>query len=177
MSELDSKHNSFDDTTKDVMHRLSARLSRRSLLDRLGRATLYVLGASVVPLLPIDRVLRSANGQELVGCSDWQLCGIGGRLCNSCTCGTANNQACPACTNQGSLWTACCPVLTGTGQPTGERRTVEYIDCCGQNGDPQCTGDSNSCNSGTFCSNASVLNWCGQAGQYKCTRFRVGNQC
>jgi methylamine dehydrogenase light chain len=176
---FENKQKKFDEVTTKALTSLAERISRRNMLARLGNFTLALMGASVIPLLPVDRVMRTANGQTTLGCGAWQLCGIYGRLCSNCNCPSGTAQSCPRCTHQGSEWQSCCPVRDGNNQPTGERRTVRYIDCCGQQGDPNCNGNANNCDSGQFCGNNTQPNWCGGAGgnAYHCTHFIVMNAC
>lgn len=170
----------FDATTTRVLEGFSQRVSRRSMITRVGKLALSLLGVSAFPLLPFDRVMRSAKAQSGT-CAQWHLCGINGRLCNSCTCAAGTVQSCPRCTYQGALWRMCCPVrVNGDGAPTGEWKTVEYIDCCGQQGTCTPTNNAGSCDGGTICSNnpGSGL-WCQASGapvpgkQYHCTHARI----
>ena len=180
MSGKQFQENRLDTVTAHALDSFAQSLSRRSMLARAGKFVISMLGISVVPLLPVDRIVRTAEAQT-GGCGAWQLCGIWGRLCNTCACPSGTLQTCPVCTHQGSLWRSCCTVLDSSGNPTPDgRRIIEYIDCCGQQGSPSCNGDASTCDAGQFCrgSEGSQPSWCGGApGMYHCTRYRVGGNC
>jgi hypothetical protein len=178
------EENNFDKATARILDSFAQRIPRRSMLARVSKFTLTLLGVSVVPLLPLDRVVRSVEAQGS-GCGIWQLCGIWGRRCNTCACDAGTAQSCPKCTYQGTAWRTCCPVRTSSGALTGERRYVDYIDCCGQQGATSCNGNANTCDAAEFCQGNGMdpaeqqLNWCGGlgGGVYHCTHFIVGNAC
>jgi methylamine dehydrogenase light chain len=184
MSGNDFEENKFDKATARVLDSFAQRVTRRSMLGRISKFTLTVMGVSVVPLLPLDRVVRSVEAQGS-GCQIWQLCGIWGRRCHTCACSSGTNQSCPKCTWQGGSWSSCCPVRTSGGTLTGERRTVQYIDCCGQQGSTSCNGDASTCHAAETCHGndmdppQSQQNWCGGTGGnvYRCTHFIVHNPC
>ena len=184
MSGNDFEENKYDRATARILDGFAQRVTRRSMLARVSKFALWVMGVSVVPLLPIDRVMRSVEAQG-AGCGIWQLCGIWGRRCNTCACTAGTVQSCPACTFQGTSWRTCCPVRDSSGNVTGERRYVDYIDCCGQQGSASCTGNANTCDASPFCNGNGLEpaepqpNWCGGVGGnvFHCTHFIVGNTC
>src|SRR5260370_9089826 len=67
--------------------------SRRSFLGYLGRV---VLGASVIPLLPVDRIAATANAAEKKGiddhttCDSWKDCPGDAFLCTCCVGGSTD---------------------------------------------------------------------------------------
>ena len=183
MSHKEFEETGFDAATARMLDGFSSRISRRSVISRLGKAALSALGVSVLPLLPTDRIVRTAEAQT-GGCHIWQLCGIWGRLCNTCRCCHGTVQACPSCTYQGSFWASCCPVRTAGGAFTGEYRTVKYTDCCGQQGSTSTNGDSTTCLSGQFCEGNGFEPpegqppWCdGAPGEFRCTHYVVLSAC
>lgn len=107
---------------ESVFKHLYTYSSRRSAIVRVGKMCLKALGISMLPLLPVDRIVREADAQSNP-CSSWFLCAIYGRLCGAanCSCGTTNS--CPSCATSGSFWQKCCQYGSGYS-------TVQYIDCC-----------------------------------------------
>lgn len=177
------EENRFDRTTALVLDGFSRRISRRSMLVRTGRFAFSLLGVSLLPLLPVDRIVRMVEAQS-GGCGIWELCGMWGRLCNSCQCCGGTVQACPGCTYQGGFWATCCPVRTSNGTFTGEYRNVKYSDCCGQQGNPNTKGNSNTCLAGEFCRGNGIdppqsqPSWCdGAPGEFRCTHYVVLGTC
>jgi len=183
MSDNEFEENRFDRTTALVLDGFSQRVSRRSMLVRVGKFVFSILGVSALPLLPVDRIVRMVEAQGS-GCHKWQLCGIWGRLCTTCSCCAGTQQFCPRCTYQGGFWATCCPVRTATGELTGEYRNVKYTDCCGQQGTIANNGDSASCLTGEFCQGNGFEPpvgqpiWCdGAPGAYRCTHYQVFGIC
>jgi hypothetical protein len=182
----ESEENGIDRAATLLLTNFSQRFSRRSVLVRAGRIAFSILGVSVIPLLPVDRIVPTAQAQDDgPDCHKWQLCGMWGRLCRACRCCGTTQQFCPGCTYQGSsYWATCCPVRTASGEPTGEYRNVKYTDCCGQQGTVEANGDSHSCDSGPFCHGngydppESQISWCGGApGGFRCTHWQVLGVC
>src|SRR5215207_764342 len=101
MSRGELRESNFDAATARVLNGLSQRVSRRSMIARVGKFAFGLLG---VPLLPLDRiVVTEANAQSGwgSGCKKWELCGIWGRLCNKCNCRCETGPGadeCPSCT-------------------------------------------------------------------------------
>src|SRR5260370_19212994 len=68
---------------------VAQRSSRRSFRATLGK---MILGASIIPLLPIDRVAatadatgpKSKNIDDDTTCDYWKYCAIDGYLCSCC---------------------------------------------------------------------------------------------
>lgn len=126
MSEMNPRQNWIDTAAGKLVDEFAQRISRRGVLARAGKIALGLLGVSLAPNLPLDRIFK-VEAQS--SCTAASLCGIYGWLCNTgspdcCSGGIAAN-GCPSCTTRGSFWSKCCPV----GCETGE--FVEYWDCCG----------------------------------------------
>ena len=188
MSRGELRESNFDAATSRVLNGLSQRVSRRSMIARVGKFAFGLLGVSLVPLLPLDRIVpeveAAAQGGWGTGCRKWQLCGIWGRLCGNCGCRCETGPGadeCPSCTIKGHYWATCCNVRDASGNPTPDWMNVKYTDCCGQRGDQS----SANCTTGEFCQGNGVdppvrqRNWCMGAGgdDYKCTRYVVLGSC
>lgn len=165
------RHNSFDEATAGILKGFAQRISRRGLLARFGRLMLTVLGVSVVPLLPVDRIVPEAYAA--VPCTDWRLCGLWGRTCDNCPGGSLFT--CPGGFVEGFSWMYC-----GCTNPSnGSRHKFEYVDCCVPKG-----GTPPTC-SGTFCQNhpqGAQPAWCvedddGSKTLYRCTYIQDLGTC
>jgi hypothetical protein len=161
MSGRNESQNHFDELSSRLLGVLSQRSSRRGVLARLGKVALSMLGVSLLPNLPLDR-LFDVEAQS--GCSALELCGIYGAICNTgssdCCNGGVGSSGCPSCTSRGYFaWTKCC--LSGECGTPGYY--VEYWDCCGGT-----DADAYNCY-GTFCrNNTTQPQWC-SGGAYRCT--------
>lgn len=180
----ESEENRFDTATALLLSGFSQRCSRRSMLARAGKFALSALGVSMIPLLPVDRIVPEVEAQGPPGCMKWQLCGMWGRLCRSCRCCGTSQQFCPGCTFQGGFWATCCPVRTAGGELTGEYRNVKYTDCCGQQGTVASNGDANTCDADPFCEGNYIdppepqgSHCSGAPGAFHCTHWQVLGQC
>ena len=165
MTEKTPQESLFDDAAARMLDGFAQRVSRRGVLARLGKLALGLMGLTFVPTLPLDRTFI-AEAQS-VGCGDWQLCGICGRLCASCCGGGGSLTACPSCTKRGHFgWCKCCLDCNGRWV------MFEYWDCCGDEaGAADCEGTT--CNNN--CS-PSIIEWCRDPmnpmrslGTYRCT--------
>ena len=145
------------DLAESALRALYVASSRRSLLVKIGRGVLKAVGISMLPLLPIGRIVTPAQAQGSV-CTTWFLCGIYGRVCNCSSCG-GTLLVCPSCASQDSgYWQACCEDGHGSTWP------VNYYDCCTT--DSTCVSNCAQC---TFCTNGGEEPpWCGGL-QYACT--------
>ena len=113
---------------------LAKRTSRRGFLGSFGR---ILVGASLLPLLPIDRSGRAeaaeagkappkkAATDDPASCDYWKFCAIDGFLC-SC-CGGSSSSCPPGTTPSPITWIGTChnPV-------DGRDYIVSYNDCCGK---------------------------------------------
>lgn len=142
--------------------------SRRGLFAMAGRLLLRIIGVSLVPLLPVDRVFAQAQN-----CNDPTYCGQWGNFCAACCGQSAQVSSCPACLYPGAAWSACC-CFPACPQPVGH--CVSYQDCCGLR--PGFTPSQAAACKGAFCGKNPVPQqfWCGSAGAsstYQCTIVRV----
>ncbi len=124
----------MDKMVESIARGIAQRSSRRSFLAWLGKA---VLGAAVIPLLPVDRVSRSAWADQKKGINDdttceyWKYCAIDGYLCTCC--GGASHDCPPGASPSPTSW-------VGTCHNPGDNRDyiVSYRDCCGKSGCGKC---------------------------------------
>jgi methylamine dehydrogenase light chain len=111
---------------------LAKRISRRDLIGRLG--TLLV-GAGIVPLLPMAREASAAEGLAEMGdprsCDYWRYCAFGGNLC-SC-CGGSHTNCPPGAEPSPVTWVGTC--LNPTD---GKQYLISYNDCCGKTACGRC---------------------------------------
>ncbi|HEY6393828.1 MAG TPA: methylamine dehydrogenase light chain [Candidatus Binataceae bacterium] len=119
----------MDKFFENLSRSVAQRTSRRSFLARAGRV---ILGAAIIPLLPVNRVppansaeRKPANLKDDTQCDYWKYCAIDGFLC-SC-CGGGSHDCPPGATPSPTSW-------VGTCHHPGENRDyiVSYRDCCGK---------------------------------------------
>jgi len=97
-----------------------------------------ILGASMVPLLPIDRVAATARAEETKGsvdddtsCDYWKYCAVDGFLC-SC-CGGGSHDCPPGASPSPTSWSA--PAVIRQMAAT---ISFSYRDCCGKTSCGRC---------------------------------------
>jgi methylamine dehydrogenase light chain len=145
---------------------LAQRTSRRSVLAGLGR---LMLGAAVLPLLPIDRSSRAlAAGSVTPGgkdharavvddpesCEYWKYCAIDGFLCSCCG---GSSHSCPPGTAASPItWIGTCR------NPSDDRDyIVSYNDCCGKASCGNCQCNRNEREKPMYrLSRNNDVNWC-----------------
>ena len=115
----------LDKSTDDASRKLARRTSRRSFISRTG--TLLV-GASVLPLLPVSRAF-GAGGPDEIGddqtCDYWRYCALGGFLC---TCCGGSTTTCPPGSEPSPIsWVGTCH-----NPADGKDYLISYNDCCGK---------------------------------------------
>jgi len=109
---------------------IARRTSRRGLLGSLGA---LLVGAAVVPLLPVARGAEAPGkqggaldkSQDPTQCEYWRHCAIDGYLCGCCG-GSASS--CPPGTEQSAVtWVGTCH-----NPADGMDYVISYNDCCGK---------------------------------------------
>jgi methylamine dehydrogenase light chain len=128
--------------TGRVARRLSERVSRRSVLARLGQATIGISGVALVSALPVSRGVAAVNpkavqsrqaaavaaGTDPTKCDYWRLCNMDGQVCADCAGG--GTTTCPPGSQPGAeYWVGCC-----TDPETNKTYLMAYYDCCGASG-------------------------------------------
>lgn len=115
----------LDGRTAGASRRLAQQTSRRSVLSRLGTT---LIGASVLPLLPVARAFGAEGLQEIgdpKSCDYWRYCALGGTLC-SC-CGGSETQCPPGAEPSPITWVGTCK------NPVDNKDyLISYNDCCGK---------------------------------------------
>jgi methylamine dehydrogenase light chain len=121
---------------------MSERISRRSLLSRLGRWSIGAAGVAVIGSLPVTRTaVASATGNadaelfpafdetdDSSSCQYWRWCNMDGTPCTSCAGGGVTT--CPPGSRPGAeFWVGCC-----TNPDDGKTYLIAYYDCCGATG-------------------------------------------
>ena len=122
---IDRAMNGLDRGTAAASRKLARGQSRRGVLARLG--TLLV-GASVLPLLPVSRAF-GAEGLSEIGdpqsCDNRRYCALGGTMC-SC-CGGSMTQCPPGAEPSPVTWVGTCK------NPVDDKDyLISYNDCCGK---------------------------------------------
>lgn len=149
----------LDKRVSVALAQYSQYFSRRSFLATAGRVALALVGVTIArEILPVDR--RVANAES---CSDWELCGLYGRVCTCCN-GGGGYDVCPSGSEWFSFWQACCP------SPFLASYWVLYWDCCNCDSPGSCSGCM-------WCKNNDPQPaWC-NGGTYCCTAPVIGSEC
>jgi methylamine dehydrogenase light chain len=145
---------------------LAIRGSRRGVLARLGR---ILAGATLMPVLPIDRARASAHSNphqtDPTQCDYWKYCSMDGQLCSCCG---GSSTDCPPGTQISKVsWVGTC--LNGQD---GRNYLVSYTDCCGRSSCGQCNCNANvGERPGYEMGIHNDINWCVANGEtsYHCT--------
>ncbi|MCS4502736.1 Aralkylamine dehydrogenase light chain [wastewater metagenome] len=134
--------------------------SRRSFLRRMGTV---VVGASALPLLPVDRVAAATGGDgdgktgdpgDPTSCDYWRYCGVDGFLC-ACCGGSAST--CPPGSEPSPItWVGTC-----RNPSDGRSYIISYNDCCGQGSCNRCACTRNERETPTYdIRRDNDTNWC-----------------
>ena len=145
----------FDRLTEQLTRRAARRLSRRSLLSRLGT---ILVGAAGAPLLPVARVSAAesegTDSDDPNSCDYWRHCAIDGFLCGCCGGSTSK---CPPGTEISPItWIGTCRNPTD-----GKDYVISYNDCCGNSGCGRCFCHRNEGDTPAYMpTRSNDLNWC-----------------
>lgn len=158
----------IDRLAEDAARRLARRLSRRSLLGRLGAV---LAGGAALPLLPVARVSAAEEGTKaptppegIAGaegdpesCQYWRHCAIDGFLCACCG---GSHTACPPGTTMSPVtWIGTC-----RNPADGKQYVISYNDCCGKDYCGRCFCNRNEGDRPIYYPHRSNdINWCAGA--------------
>lgn len=147
----------IDRITERIAREAARRISRRSLLARLGG----VVAAGALPALPVSRAFAQAAPAKQPGeqgdpasCDYWRYCAIDGFLC-ACCGGTTSS--CPAGTEPSPItWVGTCH------NPADKKDyVISYNDCCGKTGCGRCQCNRNERDTPIYQPQSSNdINWC-----------------
>lgn len=157
MKEVPNQETDFDYFVERHLRQLTQNISRRSVISTAGKLLLAATGATVVPLLPIDRRPTKEAHAAASGCYNWDWCGAyADRVCG---CNVSSTSG-PSGTFASGYWSSCCP-----DPNNGNRlRRCNYVDWCYNGAQPAgCSG------SGCECWRGSPAIWCSGGGQLCCT--------
>jgi methylamine dehydrogenase light chain len=119
----------MDKIVESMTRAVALRSSRRSFLARVSK---MMLGAAMIPLLPIDRVVAGALAADKpkkvnddTSCDYWKYCAVDGYLCTCC--GGGSHDCPPGATPSPTSWVGTCKHPTD-----GKDYIVSYRDCCGK---------------------------------------------
>src|SRR5262245_28950845 len=128
----------WDSITEGYARSVAKRTSRRSFIGSLGA---MLVGASVVPLLPVARGAGAGNDKakhvnDPTSCDYWRHCAIDGYLCGCC--GGSENSCPPGTEMSAVTWVGTChnPI-------DGKDYVVSYNDCCGKSTCGRCMCNRN----------------------------------
>ncbi len=164
----------IDKFIENTSRRVAQQSSRRSWIAGIGGA---LVGASALPLLPVQRAAAAAPGPaqpklaevpdagDASSCDYWRYCAIDGFLC-SCCGGTVNS--CPPGTEMSPItWIGTCE-----NPGDGTKYVVSYNDCCGKSSCGNCLCNRNEGDRPMYVPpRSNDLNWClgTQSAIYNCS--------
>ncbi|MBN7797593.1 methylamine dehydrogenase light chain [Parahaliea mediterranea] len=168
-------NNWMDRAVEHSSRDLASRISRRSLLGRLGQ---WMAGAAMLPLLPVARFAEGAainedrspqNWNDPQKCDYWAYCGTNGYLC-SCCGGTSSK--CPPGTEPSPIsWIGTC-----RNPADGKHYVISYTDCCGAAQCGRCACDRDEGATPRYLpQRTNMITWCygGVSSTYNCTVSRL----
>jgi len=125
----------FDSLFERSARGVARNVSRRSSLAQLGQ---FLVGAALVPVLPIARVARATEDDpgDPTKCDYWRYCGFDGFLCTCC--GGTVNQCPPGTSVSNVTWIGTC-----LNPADNKNYIISYNDCCGQGSCGQCLCNTN----------------------------------
>ncbi len=162
----------LDKLTEKTTRNVARQSSRRSWIAGLGGT---LVGASVLPLLPVQRAEAAASTQpkladvsdsgDETSCDYWRYCAIDGFLCSCCG---GNVNSCPPGTEMSPItWIGTCE-----NPGDGKKYIVSYNDCCGKSACGNCLCNRNEGDRPMYIPpKSNDLNWClgTQSAVYNCS--------
>jgi methylamine dehydrogenase light chain len=171
----------LDEFMEGSARSLARRTSRRSVLGGLGS---LLLGAGVVPLLPVARGAEARSGAgaasgaangadpgDPASCDYWRHCAIDGFLCACCG---GSQSICPPGTDMSLItWIGTCH-----NPADNTDYVISYNDCCGKSSCGRCFCNRNEGDTSLFQPGRSNdYNWCSGNSKanipYHCSTARI----
>ena len=167
----------LDSVAERSTRSLSRSTSRRSLLASLGA---MLVGASILPLLPVARGAKAAESagsgakagnDDPSSCDYWRHCAIDGFLCNCCG---GTQAACPPGTEMSLVtWVGTCH-----NPADGKDYAISYNDCCGKSSCGRCLCNRNERDTPLYIPfQSNDYNWCTGSSKanlpYHCSTARI----
>jgi methylamine dehydrogenase light chain len=168
----------LDSLTETSTRSMARCTSRRSLIASLGAA---LMGASVLPLLPVARGAKAAESNTPQGkpatnndassCDYWRHCAIDGFLCSCCG---GSQTACPPGTEMSLVtWVGTCH-----NPADGKDYAISYNDCCGKSTCGRCLCNKNERDTPLYVPfQSNDYNWCSGSTKanipYHCSTARI----
>jgi methylamine dehydrogenase light chain len=171
----------LDSITEGSARSLAKRTSRRGFLGSLGA---LLVGASVLPLLPVARGTdasktppagkpgddKAKHVNDPTSCDYWRHCAIDGYLCGCCG---GSESSCPPGTEMSAVtWVGTCH-----NPLDGKDYVVSYNDCCGKSTCGRCLCNRNERDTPLYIPfQSNDYNWCSGSGQnvpYHCSTARI----
>jgi methylamine dehydrogenase light chain len=167
----------LDTLTEAATRNVARRTSRRSLLGSLGAS---LVGAAVLPLLPVARGARAATeskdskskpGDDPTSCEYWRHCAIDGFLCGCCG---GSQSECPPGTEMSAVtWIGTCH-----NPADGKDYAISYNDCCGKSTCGRCFCNRNERDSPLYVPfQSNDYDWCSGSAKanvpYHCSTARI----
>ncbi len=147
----------LDEFSENSARSMARQSSRRSFVARLGT---LMLGAAVVPLLPVARASQSKRPStpeesgDPRNCDYWRHCAIDGFLCECC--GGSYNSCPPGTTVSPITWIGTC-----TNPVDQKDYIIAYNDCCGKSSCGRCLCNRNEGDKPVYMPSLSNdINWC-----------------
>ena len=124
----------FDSLFERSARGVARRMSRRSSLAQLGQ---ILVGAALVPVLPVSRVAHAQDDPgDPTQCDYWRYCGFDGFVC-AC-CGGTVSQCPPGTSVSNVTWIGTC-----LNPADNKNYIISYNDCCGRGSCGQCLCNTN----------------------------------
>lgn len=167
----------LDTLTERSARDLARRTSRRSLLGSLSAA---IVGAAVIPLLPVARGVAANTGStdtrakpndDPTSCDYWRHCAIDGFACSCCG---GSQSECPPGTEMSIVtWIGTC-----RNPADGKNYAISYNDCCGKSACGRCQCNRNERDTPLYVPfQSNDYNWCSGSTKanvpYHCSTARV----
>ncbi len=153
----------MDELIERLTRRMAQRTSRRGMLSLLAS---LIVGGIALPLLPVERISRRADGAQSSepgdpeSCDYWRYCGFDGNLCGCC--GGSVTECPPGTIMSPTSW-------VGTCRHPGDNKEyiIAYRDCCGKEMCGRCSCHNNKGDMPIYRTQLdNAVDWCFGASSY-----------